>query len=161
MKRVLRERIAEVRHHWRHYVLQSLAAGLTVFLAILFMTFQNQIIIASLGATAFIVFAMPNSVTAQPRRVVGGHAVGVLAGFCCSLLPHATQLGATVVYACAVAVSMFLMVASDTEHPPAAGTALGIASSAHTWQNDLGVLIGAIVLTVVQRILHPRLRDLT
>ena len=37
-------------------------------------------IMAAIGSGAFIVFAMPRSITAQPGRLVGGHVVWLLSG---------------------------------------------------------------------------------
>ena len=66
MKRSVRKMVDEFRQHWRNYVFQSLFATLAVFVVLYFLTLQNAVIIASLGATAFIVFAMPSYLPAQP-----------------------------------------------------------------------------------------------
>jgi len=84
----------------------------------------------------FIVFALPCSVTAQPRRLIGGHAVGIVSGLICYFafpsglfgeFAASWQFIIWLVYAVSVGLSMFIMVITDTEHPPAAGTALSIA----------------------------------
>jgi CBS-domain-containing membrane protein len=64
------------------------------------------------------------------------------------------------VYAIAVGLSIFLMVITNTEHPPAAGTALGIA--AHTWsyQVVLFILLSVISLAVIRALLRSRMKDL-
>jgi hypothetical protein len=61
--------------HWRQYVLQSLYATMAVFLVLLLLHMQRAVIIASIGASAFIVFAMPQSITAKRRNLVGGHVI--------------------------------------------------------------------------------------
>ena len=71
MKRSVQKMIEEFRLYWKHYVLQSLFATVAVFVVLYFLSLQNAVIIASLGASTFIVFAMPDNVTAKPRNVVG------------------------------------------------------------------------------------------
>jgi CBS-domain-containing membrane protein len=44
------------------------------------------VIVAALGASTFIVFAMPSSATAEPRRLIGEHAVGLFSGALCYLV---------------------------------------------------------------------------
>jgi CBS-domain-containing membrane protein len=82
MKRSVLKMIEEFRLYWKHYVLQSLFATVAVLIVLYFLSLQNAVIIASIGATAFIVFAMPDYVTAQPRNVIGGHLVGLFWGLC-------------------------------------------------------------------------------
>src|SRR5512136_460724 len=102
MKRSVRKMVEEFRLYWKHYVLQSLFATLAVFIVLYFLSLQDAVIIASLGATAFIVFAMPDSLMAQPRNVIGGHLVGLFWGFVFSLIPHATVFGSLIGYSMAV-----------------------------------------------------------
>jgi CBS-domain-containing membrane protein len=146
---------------WRYYFVQSLFATLAVFVVFIFLSLQHAVIIASLGSTVFIVFAMPNSITANPRNVVGGHLVGLAAGSLCSLIPHSTFLPATVVYAFAVGLSIFLMVVTDTEHPPASGTALGVVTAGFSLNVTIAVISSAIVLSLIHVSLKSRLKDLT
>ena len=72
MKRSVLKMIEEFRLYWRHYVLHSLFATVAIFIVLYFLSLQNAVIIASIGATAFIVFAMPDYVTAQPRMSSAG-----------------------------------------------------------------------------------------
>ena len=66
-----------------------------------------------------------------------------------------------IVYAAAVGIAMFVMVVFDLEHPPAAGTALGIAILGAGEGAILAVLIGSVVLALAHRLLRRWLRDLT
>ncbi|MEA3225762.1 MAG: HPP family protein, partial [Planctomycetota bacterium] len=132
MKNIEIKSIREFRAYWKNYVFQSLLATLVIFFILLSLSFQEDaVIIASLGATAFIVFAMPNQITARSRNIIGGYIVGFLCGFVCSLVPIAEvmneSLGHSLLYAVAVGLSIFIMVVIDTEHPPASGVALGVA----------------------------------
>ena len=61
----------------RNYIIQSLLATVAVAIILYFVNiFTEAAIVAALGASIFIVFAMPRSVTAQSRRLIGGHIVG-------------------------------------------------------------------------------------
>lgn len=42
-----------------HYILQSLLATFSLFLVLLILQLATPVIVAALGATAFVVFAMP------------------------------------------------------------------------------------------------------
>lgn len=151
----------EFRLYWKNYVVQSLLASLSVFIVIYFLSMQDAVIIASIGATTFIVYAMPQNITAQPRNVIGGHLVGLFCGFLFSLIPHPSVLYSTLIYSLAVGTSMFIMVVTDTEHPPASGTALGIALSGITLPVLIVVVVSIVILSAIHRLFKPFLRDLT
>ena len=162
MKKTFGQMVVEFRLHWKNYVLQSALATLALLLA-LCVTRANQdqmVLVASIGATAFIVFALPNNLTARPRNVIGGHIVGLSCGFLASLLANPESGYVMVIYALAVGISMFVMVVFDVEHPPAAGTALGIAIVGAGEGAILSVLIGAVVLALAHHLLRRWLRDL-
>ncbi len=151
--------LRELRMYWWRYLLQSLAAGAVIFMVLLVM--RNEFILASIGATAFILFAMPHSISAQPRNVIGGHLVGVLVGSALAAVPHTTPLAILSVYAGAVALSTLVMVVTDTEHPPAAGTAMGALSAGLSLPRGVMFMAGVIALALIQRVLRRHLRDLT
>ena len=161
MKRSVQKMVEEFRLYWKHYVLQSLFATLAVFIVLYFLSLQDAVIIASLGATAFIVFAMPDSLMAQPRNVIGGHLVGLFWGFVFSLVPHAATIEDLVCYSLAVGLSIFTMVVTDTEHPPAAGTALGVAITGMSPNVLVAVILSIVLLSLMHRFFKPYLRDLT
>jgi len=112
---------------WLNYLYQSLLATGVIFVILLLLNMEHAVVIASIGATAFIVFTMPRNITAAPRRVIGGHIIGFICGAAFAFIPHSTVLVAIIVYSLAVGTTVFLMVALDAEHPPAGGTALGVA----------------------------------
>jgi len=146
--------------HWRRYVLQSLYATMAVFLVILLLQLERVVIIASIGASAFIVFAMPQSITAKSRNLIGGHIIGLLVGSLFGLVPQPSTLLCAVLYALCVGVTIFLMVATDTEHPPAAGTALGVAMIGLSPTLVVSVVTSIMLLALVHHLLRFRLLDL-
>lgn len=157
MKKSFKKIDREFRQHWKNYVLQSILATFSVFIVLYFLSLQHAVIIASIGATVFIIFAMPDSITAQPRNVIGGQLVGLFFGFLFSLFPQYPMI----MYSLAVGASIFTMVVIDTEHPPAAGTALGVAITGITWEVFVAIVVSIILLSIIHVLFKPYIRDLT
>ncbi|MCJ7604963.1 MAG: HPP family protein [Dehalococcoidales bacterium] len=146
---------------WKNYLYQSLLATIIVFLILLALTIQNAVVIASLGASACIVFTMPRSVSAKPRRVIGGHIIGLICGSLFALIPHSSTVMAATVYSLSVGITICAMVTLDFEHPPAAGTALGVAITGFSPGVMAAVLTLSIALSVARHFSKRFLRDLT
>ncbi len=152
---------------WMHYVFQSLLATFTLFVVLL-LFIDAPIIVAALGSSAFIVFAMPKNITAQPRNVVGGHMVGVISGSICASIflftGNHSEFLMILAAASSVGLSIFIMVVTDTEHPPAGSTALAFvlhAASAGDLLYFAGfILISALIITGIKHALNPKLKDL-
>jgi len=140
--------------------LQSLLASLSVFMLLWLLHMQNLIVVASIGATAFVVFTMPQDVTAKPRNVVGGHLVGFACGSLCALIPHQTLTFSAMVYSLAVGSSILIMVTIDTEHPPAAGTALGVVIAGFSTAMMFSIVASILMLAIIHHILKPYLKEL-
>jgi len=152
------------------YVLQCLLAAVSMFVILLVLDAENNgAIIGALGASVFIAFTMPKRRVARARYLVGGHVIGVVAGVLChrvsqcacwqniSMVP---PLSTALFGALSVGLAIFLMVATDREHPPAAGVALGLVLNGYNSRTILVILVGIIVLTLVKRLLRPLLIDL-
>lgn len=76
--------------------------------------------VASLGASAILVFGMPSSPLAQPWPVLGGSTMSALVGgICAALIPDPAVAGAL-----AVGLAMALMVPLRCLHPPGGAMAL-------------------------------------
>ena len=161
--------LIEYRKYWKNYVFQSLFATVVTFAAFLFLETENLVIESSLGATAFIVFAIPNNLTAKTRNVIGGHLVGIVCGYTGTLLlylPFNLALIHAAAYAVTLGLSMFLMVVIDTEHPPAASTALGICISiangdGFSTRQAMTLILFVTILSMIRKIFKTTLRDLT
>ncbi len=126
-------------------------------------------IVVAIASTAFIVFVMPHSQASAPRRVVGGHVVAVIVSTVLSMLhlvpvfgeqASGSHLAGDLMAVTAVGLSIFLMVTTKTEHPPAAGTALGLVVGRWALSTVLFVLFGAIILSVSHMAIQRRLRNL-
>jgi len=160
-RREWRRTQGEFRQLWKNYIYQSLIAVIVLAIVLLALSIEQAVIIASIGATAFIVFTMPDNITASPRRVIGGHITGLACGSLAVLIPHQATFPFIAVCALAVGISIFLMVALDFEHPPASGTALGIAMTGFSTSVVIAVITSSIVLSLAHMVLRRHLKNLT
>ena len=110
----------------REQIISSLTASLAILTLLLFAQYVElglpfrMLVLASMGASAFILFVMPHSPLAQPWPVIGGHLVSAFIGVACAQLLHNLPLAA----ALAVLFSVFLMYILKCLHPPSAATAM-------------------------------------
>lgn len=151
--RIIRGKFVQL---WKYYFLQSMLTALVVFLIVLVLGEEQMVLVSAIGATCFIVFAMPKSVAAQTRNVIGGHLVGLLSGtvFSWGLLPAMYE------YPLVVALAFFLMVALDVEHPPAAATALAVAIHGVSLDAFVTTMVSVIIVTQCRFYLRGYLKDL-
>lgn len=137
------------------FFIQSALASLIIFLTLLIMGLISPVIVAALGATTFIVFAMPNASTAGVRSILGGHLIGLASGLAFAWLAYPV-IGASL----AVGISILLMVVMDAEHPPAAGTALGVALLGYSAPSIIFIIGAAALLALIHRGLRRWMVDL-
>lgn len=160
----------KIRKHGLRYIFQCGIAGAVIFSVLVAMEYtgQNKAIAASLGSSAFVVFAAPRSYSAKLRSLIGGNIIGILTGALITILlglayPAAEEgwtMGRMAAGAMAVAISMFVMSITDTEHPPASGLALGIVLSSWYWSNLLVIVAAVAFLGFVKGFFSSRLLDL-
>ena len=155
----------EFKHHPFRYLLQSAIAGVVTmaFLSLLdILTYTG--LVAALGATTFLIFTMPHKVSARPRYVLGGYIMGALAGVLTrfafaadGILPLGSifALGAI-----AVGLATLFMVTTNTEHPPAAGMALGLVLQPWDYKTVAYVLGCVCFLCLARRLLKRFMLDL-
>ncbi|MDE2598039.1 MAG: HPP family protein [Rhodocyclaceae bacterium] len=77
-------------------------------------------LVAPMGASAVLLFAVPSSPLAQPWSIIGGNLVSALIGVTCAKLFHAPLLAAALAIALAIGV-MFVL---RCIHPPSGAVAL-------------------------------------
>jgi CBS-domain-containing membrane protein len=78
------------------------------------------LIVASMGASAVLLFAVPHGPLSQPWPVIGGHLVSAVIGVCCAKLVPDTLLAAALAVALAIGVMHYLRCI----HPPGGASAL-------------------------------------
>lgn len=157
----LRKLFSKFKKHWHNYIFQSLAAMLIVMIIMIIMDMTEFVIISSIGASTFIVFAMPGYIVAKPRNMIGGHLTGLVSGYLFTLMPMTGYMWDIFILGGAVGLSIFLMVILDTEHPPASGTALGIVLYGFSVRTGLAVIVSAVILSMIHQLFRNYLRDLT
>ncbi|KAI0011305.1 HPP-domain-containing protein [Xylariaceae sp. FL0662B] len=96
-------------------------------------------IIASYGASAVLIYGLPQAPLAQPRALLGGHFLSALVGMCItklfSLMPSAARFDSLrwIAASLSTAVAIVVMQVTDTTHPPAGATALLPAVDTDVW----------------------------
>lgn len=129
-----------------------------------------------IGATLFILFAFPLAQEANPRNVIGGHMIGLVAGIAALLIfglvnkpPDTTdldwhRLGAIVL---SLAVAISLLMGLRVLHIPAVATtlvvAMGLLARPQDWAfMAIGVLVATALAVGINRIVgipHPFWHD--
>jgi hypothetical protein len=70
------------------------------------------------------------------------------------------EIATDILAALAVGATMLVMAITNTEHPPAAGTALGLSLSPWDGEAALSVLVMVLMLIAIQRAVRGRLINL-
>ncbi|WP_311567368.1 HPP family protein [Photobacterium arenosum] len=108
-------------------------------------------LMAPFGATAVLVFGVPDSPLAQPRNVIAGHLLTAFIGVFFVSFVGVTSL--TLAVASGLAVSAMLL--TKTTHPPAGANPLLIMLTGQTWSFLITpVLIGAVVMVLVGQMVN-------
>jgi len=113
----------------------------------------------ALGASAFIVFALPQSPAAAPRNVIVAQFVGAATGWLCiracsvdpsgATLSHLFGLPHILATSLSLGVTTLLMLLLDAPHPPAGATTLivSLGSMPQAWH--IGVVVASCALLVL------------
>lgn len=155
-----------LRHKQRYLAQAALAAIALAAVLAIESTLSNVAIITAIASSAFIIFMEPHSRQSGPRRVLGGHAVAIVIGLIAAAMIHkllgepyeatlVTEVGA----AFAVGAGMLVMAATDTEHPPAAGTVLGLTFAPDPLGSGLLVIAAAVALSAIRNLCRRWLID--
>ena len=160
-----------LKRHALNYAFQPVLATLALLTILLVGdVVLNAAIVDAMASTVFTIFVVPDSIASTPRRVVGGHTAGVVAGSAVAAVVTVLEIpmaadsarGALLVTVAALTVglSMVLMVLTNTEHPPAAGAALGLVI--HDWSlwSEGVIIVSAVALSILRAALRPRLANL-
>lgn len=144
----------------------SIGAFISIFLLMITIsqlqltTEMELLVLASMGASTFLLFVLPHSPMAQPWPLMAGHLIAAIVGVNCDYW-IGDPIFAT---ATAVSVSVFLMHFLRALHPPAAATAMiaVIALTEHNaiaWQFVYVVVIinagGLLLLSLMVNNLLP------
>jgi|694.fasta_scaffold107746_2 CBS-domain-containing membrane protein len=155
-----RKNIADISTAYRSpppYVVISSAAGMAI-LGVLAIWGSEPFIFPPLGPTLFILFAFPIAQEANPRNVIGGHLIGLIAGIAALVIfglvdaqPDLTdldwnRLGAILV---GLVIAIALLMGLRVLHIPGVATAMVVAMGLLAAPADWAfMLLGAIVATL-------------
>ncbi len=116
------------------------------------------IILAGVGSTFFTIFALPKLRTASNRNIIGSYLICITVGLFCTYIYLPSLSGGV-----AISIATLLMVITDTEHPPAAGVALGLSMTPcieDAYGGSLFAFTGAVVAVFLRNLLSRWLEDL-
>lgn len=138
------------KNNKKQYILQCLMATVALMI-ILFSVdlFMEAAVVASIGATSFILFTMPHTKRSKPRYIIGGYVVGIVSGILTQLVFISfDNVSHTIIGGIAVGICMFLMVTLNFEHPPAAAMAFSVAIDGY----DLKLIVFVFVVLFALRL---------
>lgn len=104
-----------------------------------------QLLIASMGASAVLLFALPHSPLSQPWPVLGGHMIAALIGITCYQQIPYIMLAAPIAVAAAIVVMYYLRCL----HPPGGATALAAATGGAAHQLGYQFIFTPVLLNVI------------
>lgn len=116
------------------------------FLSYLALDLGYEMLVASFGASAAILFGTPGSRFARPRNVIAGHVMSAIIAVALYGILGCTWYS----IALGVSVAITAMLLTDTFHPPGGATVIVCMMSEPDWGFVLmPIALGAVVLTAV------------
>lgn len=158
---------------WR-YTAQVALATVSLFLVLWFeqalagAETARAVLVGAIASTAFMLFVAPHRPSAESKRVIGGHAWAlVMAGVVNGLFflfngewtTHVPMLFALQA-SLTVGLALLAMAITNTEHAPAAGTALAIVGNGLEGQLVIFVLTSVLMLVAIHRLTRKWLINL-
>jgi CBS-domain-containing membrane protein len=71
----------KARRNIRPYFIQCSLATLTIVLILVFLdVIKHAAIIATLGSSVFLIFALPSTYPSRPRPLLGGYLIAIIIG---------------------------------------------------------------------------------
>ena len=126
------------RHRYEQCFLRAFLAFVAMAIILLFVESPSSAAIAAgLGSSVVGIFINPNGATARLRAMVGGDTMALLLGSVFSFILFAGSIETftvdhsqfhALIMALSVGLLFLVMAITDTDHPPAGGIAIGMAS---------------------------------
>ncbi len=144
-----------LRDYYWSFIIQAFAGGLLIATCIYGFNFSldfydiklapnNHIrtfIVGSIAASTFLVFGAAHLGSSTPKKIFFGHFISALVGLLVLYSLHLLKIetndsyGVDITSFLSISLAIFLMTILNLEHPPAAGTALAIATHNEQWHN--------------------------
>ena len=103
-------------------------------------------VVASFGASAVLIYGVPDAPLSQPRNVVFGHTLSAVAGVATFMMFGLTWWSP----AMGTALALVVMLLTKTTHPPGGATALfAVLSGAHPSYILTPIMVGAVILVII------------
>ena len=103
-------------------------------------------VVASFGASAVLIYGVPDAPLSQPRNVIFGHTLSAVAGVATFMMFGLTWWSP----ALGTALALVVMILTKTTHPPGGATALfAVLSKAHPSYIMTPIMVGAVILVIV------------
>ena len=103
-------------------------------------------VVASFGASAVLIYGVPDAPLSQPRNVIFGHTFSAVAGVVIVMMFGLTWWSP----ALGTALALVVMLLTKTTHPPGGATALfAVLSQAHPSYIFTPIMVGAVILVII------------
>jgi CBS-domain-containing membrane protein len=153
--------------HPGRYIVQSGMAAIYIIIVLIALDLVTQTaIIATLGASAFIIFVRPHSYTSKTRVMFGGYVIGIVVGVGLSLVSGIDVVADLMIYdkvifsAVGIGVTIFIMAITNTEHPPAAAMVLSLMLNPWNPLIIVFIIFCVILLGTIRKGFKPLLINL-
>ncbi len=120
------------------------------------MTTQSLMLLGSFGASALLLFALPDAPLSQPRSVICGHLSASIIAFACLALfgPQWWAVGL------ATGLGVGFMMYTRSIHPPAGSNAIIVFLAKPTWVFLVSsTLVGTVMLVLIAFVYHRTIRQ--
>lgn len=122
--------------------------GLSAILIISLLGFvlKNPILIAPFGASCVILFGLPESPLAKPKNLILGHFISSLVG----LIMLNLFGNSYIVISIAVGLAIFIMLLTNTTHPPAGADPILVITASVSWKFLFtNIFVGTLLLLII------------
>jgi len=132
-------------------LISALGAFLSIYVVFYFSTYfvssdSSFLIVASMGASAVLLFAVPHGPLSQPWSLIGGHIISAAIGVSCAKYIPDTVLAASL----AVGISVGAMYYLHCIHPPGGATALSAVIVNHeTHQIGYQYILTPVLINII------------
>lgn len=127
-------------------IITSLGAFLGIITIVLFAEQFGLPVMASFGASAVLIYGVPDAPMAQPRNVIFGNTLSAATGVATFMIFGLSWWSPAV----GTALALVVMLLTKTTHPPGGATALfAVLSEAHPSYILTPIMLGAIILVVI------------
>lgn len=103
-------------------------------------------VVASFGASAVLIYGVPDAPLSQPRNVIFGHVLSAVVGVAIYMMFGLTWWSPAI----GVALALVVMLLTKTTHPPGGATALfAVLSKAHPSYILTPIAMGAVIMVII------------